>query len=182
MDEVDELTKKLRTEVKEYSTLIYDLGRTTCYYSRFYDDRVEFIGNYDTKSVMPVNDVRSGVYAGDFLSSFDTEESVKYFEKALTYNRFVRGSDATRVYRTDIGKAMDLNDETNEVVYTDEILLHYPNRASNIQAMLIGPIVLDTISQKWEKPPQIMAGEAKRDIPGYSEMFREKYNTIWNLR
>ena len=182
MNEVDETTKKLRAEVSQYSTLIYDLGRTTCYYSRFYDDRVEFIGNYDTKSVMPVNDVRSGIYAGDFLSSFNTEESVKYFEKALTYNRFVRGSDATRVYRNDIGKAMDLDTRTNEIIYRDEILLHYPSRASDIYAMLIGPITLDTIVQKWEKPPQIMVGEAKRDIPEYSEMFREKYNTTWNLR
>lgn len=182
MDEVDELTKKLRAEVKEYSTLIYDLGRTTCYYSRFYDDKVEFIGKYDTKSVMPVNDVRSGVYAGDFLSSFDTEESVKYFEKALTYNRFVRGDDATRVYRTDIQKAIDLDNETNEIVYSDKLLSHYPARASDIHMMLIGPIILDTFPQKWEKPSNTISREAKYDIPEYSEMFREKYNAVWSLR
>lgn len=182
MDDFEKETKKLKTEVKEYSTLIYDLGRTTCHYSKFYDDKVEFIGKYDTKSVMPVNDVRSGVYAGDFLSSFDTEESVKYFEKALTYNRFVRGDDATRVYRTDIQKAMDLDNETNEIVYSDKLLLHYPARASDIHTMLIGPIVLDTFPQKWEKPSNTMSREAKYDIPEYSEMFREKYNAVWNLR
>ena len=182
MESVDDTTKKLREEVRGYSTLIYDLGRTTCYYSRFSNDRVEIIVKYGTKSVVPTNDTRSGIYAGDFLSSFSTEEEVKYLEKALTYNRFVRGGDATRVYRTDIEKAIDLNSETNEIVYTDELLLHYPARASDIQTMLVGPIVSDTLPQKWEKPPQTITGDIRRDIPKYSEMFREKYNATWNAR
>ncbi len=129
--------EKYKARLEECSYNVEHLVKWLCPFTKFYEHRVVFIGKTGSKTEFLYTNPRTGVYSAEFLKGFaKSEESARFFNEILLYNRYWAKGQPVSVVDRNSGEYCHIDDASGEVTKSVEPVGYFLPRAVELKRLL----------------------------------------------
>nr|DAF94711.1 MAG TPA: hypothetical protein [Podoviridae sp. ct9A73]DAS02910.1 MAG TPA: hypothetical protein [Caudoviricetes sp.] len=173
----DKEVENFKKELSECSYNVETFVKGVCPFTKFYSNKVVFIGVTGSKTEFFYDNPRAGVYSAEFLKYFGgNEEYALYFNKILLYNRYLAKGQPVAVIDKESGEYYHIDDITGKTYKSIEPVGYFLVRAKELRDLLgTENVVLDEFKMPLSDHINLPSNKEFKYMPGYRDIITNYY-------